>query len=191
MILADVPCLGHSTQFESGVLGQEILDNLRARFCGCVLVTGNIRIDMRDRNFTRQLTTDDFNMFYHLEQVSGAVYFLGIPDTSDMIFPNLKIIRAEELEGNRFSLLVRFSNIERFILPRLTEISRGDVLFENTSKLCNYLTVNWRDIIDGGGDLVEEGVTCNPVTMLDCELLFFFCLFCFVLFCLFNEANGC
>ena len=110
-------------------------------------------------------------MFYHLEQVSGTIYFLGIPDTSDMILPNLKIIRAEELEGKRFSLLVRLSNIKRFILPRLTEISRGDVLFENTGELCNYLTVNWRDIIDGGGDLVEEGVTCNPMTMSNCELI--------------------
>ena len=125
---------------------------------------------MQNFNFTRQLTADDFNMFYHLEQVSGTIYFLGIPDTSDIILPNLKIIRAEELVGNRFSLLVRLSNIKRFILPRLTEISRGDVLFENTIELCNYLTVNWRDIIDGGGNLVEEGATCNPVTMLDREL---------------------
>ena len=168
--IADSPCLGHESQFENGVSVQEVLDNLRTRFCGCVYVTGNIRIDMQNRNFTRQLTAEDFNMFYHLEQVTGAVYFFNIPNTSDIVLPNLRIIRAEELEGNRYSLLVRFSTIERLILPKLTQISRGDVLFEGTGTLCNYFLVNWDDIIDGGGTWVEVGATCNPVTMSDREL---------------------
>ena len=166
--ISDVPCLGHESQFENGE-GQEVLDNLRRRFCGCVYLTGNIRINMQNHNFARQLTADDFNMFYHLQQVTGTVYFFGVSNTSEIILPNLRIIRAEELEGNRFSLLVRFSTIGRLVLPKLTQISRGDVLFENTSTLCNYLTVNWNDIVDGGGRLVEEGVHCDPTTMFDRE----------------------
>ena len=125
---------------------------------------------MFNGNFTRQLTADDFNMFYHLKQVSETVRFRGIPNTSDIILPNLRIIRGENLIISRYALLIQESMIERFILPSLTQISRGDVLFKNTGSLCNYLTVNWPDIIDAGG-MLEDGVgTCDPVNMRNCEL---------------------
>ena len=46
------------------------------------------------------------------------------------------------------------------VLPKLTEVTRGDVRFENTtSTMCNYKTVNWDDIIDNG-QLVEV-FACN------------------------------
>ncbi len=102
-------------------------------------------------------------MFYHLEQVSGAVRFLGILDTSDIILPNLRIIRAEELVAAQFSLIVEDSIIGRLILPKLTQITRGTVIFQNTGGLCNYLTVRWTDIIDGGGSLMDATGTCSSM----------------------------
>ncbi len=114
-------------------------------------------------NISTRLNADDFNMFYHLEQVSGAIRFVGISNATDIILPNLRIIRAQELVASQFSLLVEDSTIGRFILPSLSQISEGDVLFKNTGRLCNYLTVLWTDIIDGGGELVDEVNTCRSL----------------------------
>ena len=129
------------------------------------------------RNFiaTRQLNSTDFNMFYRLEQVSGAVRFVGIPDTSDIILPNLRIIRGEELVLGQFSLLVEDSIIGRLILPKLTQITKGSVIFQNTGSLCNYLTVRWTDIIDGGGTLMDGTGTCGSLVATDpaCKLNYY------------------
>ncbi len=156
-------CIGHQIGFfEQGTSVDEVLENLRERFCGCIHISGSVLISMRNFNASRQLNSDDFNMFYHLEQVSGAVRFLGIPDTSDIILPNLRIIRAEELVA-QFSLIVEDSIIGRLILPKLTQITRGTVIFQNTGGLCNYLTVRWTDIIDGGGSLMDATGTCSSM----------------------------
>ncbi|XP_064389307.1 epidermal growth factor receptor-like isoform X3 [Halichondria panicea] len=149
----------------------EVLEGLRERFCGCIHIRGSVLISMRNFNAMRQLNSDDFNMFYRLEQVSGAVQFLGIPDTSDIILPNLRIIRAEELVVGQFSLLVQDSIIGRLILPKLTQITKGNVIFQNTGSLCNYLTVRWSDIIDGGGTLMDGTGTCSSMAAIDPALL--------------------
>lgn len=154
-------CIGHSIgTFESGSTVQSILNNLHVRFCGCVHITGSILINLHNSDFSRQLNADDFNMFYHLEQVTEVIRFLNLPNTSDIILPNLRIIRAQELVASEFSLLVQNSIIDRLILPKLTQISRGNVIIENTPNLCNYLQVRWTDIIDGGGTLIDNTGTC-------------------------------
>lgn len=167
-------CIGHPIAqfrvFKQGETVAEVLAGLYDRFCGCVYVSGGIFISMQNTS-ARQLNADDFNMFYHLEQVNGAVRFLGIPNTTEIVIPNLRIIRGEELVANQFSLLVQDSVIGRFLLPRLTQITRGNVLFQNTGLLCNYLTVLWTDIIDGSGQLIDEVGTCRSLVEanLQCE----------------------
>ncbi len=152
----------------------EVLEGLRERFCGCIHIRGSVLISMRNFNATRQLNSDDFNMFYHLEQVSGVVRFVGIPDTSDIILPNLRIIRAEELVVGQFSLLVEDSIIGRLILPKLTQITKGSVIFQNTGSLCNYLTVRWTDIIDDG-TLMDGTGTCSSMAATNpaCKLNYY------------------
>ena len=75
--------------------------------------------------------------------------------------PNLRLVRGEDLLGNRYALAVQNSTISELILPRLTQITVGDVLFENSGELCNYKTINWNDILDNG-NLTQVNTCPNP-----------------------------
>ena len=91
--------------------------------------------------------------------------FQNIPTVERIVLPRLRIIRGEELlpteEGRGLSLVLLETRIGAIVLPNLTEVTRGDVRFQNTtSSMCNYRTVNWLDIIDNGGQLVEV-FACN------------------------------
>ena len=110
------------------------------------------------------LTEDSFNFLYHVEQISGVLRFQNIPTVDRIILPNLRIIRGEELketaEGHGLALVILNTRIGAIVLPNLTEVTRGDVHFRNTtSSMCNYKTVNWDDIIDNGR--LDELLACN------------------------------
>ena len=142
-----------------------MLRNLRDRFCGCQCVTSSISFSFREEN--RVLTVDDFNMFYYLKVIYGALIIRDVR-ASRIIFPNLRIIRGHELLplGNRGAALRLDSlNVSEFILPKLTEITRGGVYITRGGGLCllNVLRVQWNDIIEesNGGFFDDENCRNN------------------------------
>lgn len=152
--LIGVACLGHaSSEWAQGSTVAEILGNLALQFCGCTHVYGSICIRMRGltMNTASNLSENDFNFFYHLEQISGALFLDGFPETTRIILPNLRIIRGRELNGS-YAVTVRNMSVGEIIFPKLTEISRGSVLIDQPAHnaLCNWAQVNWLDIIDDG-----------------------------------------
>ena len=143
---------------------EDILSNLNRQFCGCTHITGSMQISMMGHEDYTNLTEDSFNFLYHVEEISGVLRFEDIPTVERIVLPNLRIIRGEELlptlEGRGLALVLLETRIGAIVLPKLTEVTRGDVRFENTtSSMCNYKTVNWDDIIDNG-QLVEV-FACN------------------------------
>ena len=163
---------------------EEILNSLHNQFCGCTHVTGSIQIDMFGNDNYTNFTEDSFNFLYHVEQISGVLRLQNIPTVECIVLPNLRIIRGEKLiptaEGRGLALVLLNTRIGAIVLPNLTEVTRGDVRFQNTtSSMCNYKTVNWNDIIDNG-QLVEfmacntpspEGeMTCRCITQGVCDL---------------------
>ena len=147
---------------------EDILSGLRTQFCGCTHVYGNIRISMTGLN--GNLTENDFNFFYHLEQISGALVLNGIPETTLIILPNLRIIRGQELFGDfDSSVILRNINSSAIIFPKLTEISRGGIFVDQPVDypLCSLALINWRDILDDGEisaprlKLCQSGCECR------------------------------
>ena len=143
---------------------EEILTNLHNQFCGCTHVIGSMQISMSGHEDYTNLTEDSFNFLYHVEEISGVLRFQNIPTVERIVLPKLRIIRGEELiptlEGRGIALVLLETHIGAIVLPNLTEVTRGDVQFQNTtSSMCNYKTVNWDDIIDNG-QLVEL-FACN------------------------------
>ena len=142
---------------------EEILANLNRQFCGCTHITGSMQINMVGNENYTNLTEDSFNFLYHVEEISGVLRFQDIPTVERIVLPNLRIIRGEELIptlDRGLALVLLETRIGAIVLPKLTEVTRGDVRFENTtSSMCNYKTVNWPDIIDNG-QLVEV-FACN------------------------------
>ena len=162
-------CTGYASNYElgggeSGDSAEAALAEINSRFCGCTHVTGNIHIDLR--NVALYPSDEDFfNAFYHLEVLEGFLRLEHIPPVDHIILPNLRLVRGKELlptaEGYQLAILLSNSIIGELLLPELREVSRGDVMFRDTGPdMCNYKSVNWNDIIDGG-ELVEIGNTCD------------------------------
>jgi hypothetical protein len=159
-LFVGVACLGHSkTTFARGNTVETVLESLRDQFCGCTHVHGNIRVNMNGLSTSRNLTEDDFSIFYHLEQISGHLFLHKIPDTIRIILPNLRIIRGLETESN-FALVLLEVNSTAVIFPKLTEISRGGVMISD-NPLCNMALVLWGDIIDGDGSITHSFSECG------------------------------
>ena len=161
---AGTPCVGYFIgNFAPGGTVEEILRNLRDRFCGCTHVTGSIQIDMFGNSDYTNLTEDSFNFLYHVEEISGVLRFQNIPPVSRIVLPNLRIIRGDDLiatsGGRGLALVLLETRIGALVMPNLTEVTRGDVRFQNTSSMCNYKTINWNDIIDNGQ--LDELLACN------------------------------
>ena len=143
---------------------EDILTNLNRQFCGCTHVEGSIQINMFGHDGYTNLTEDSFNFLYHVEEISDVLRFQNIPTVNRIVLPNLRIIRGEELiptaERRGLALVLLNTHIGAIVLPNLTEVTWGDVRFQNTtSSMCNYRTVDWNDIIDNGR--LHELLACN------------------------------
>ena len=153
-------CIGHpSNVFAPGSSIAKVLAGLRDQFCGCTHVEGNIKINLNGSTTGQPLTADDFNMFYYLQEISGYLQFQDIEEIDEIIIPDLRIIRGESLLGDDHALVVKSSGIHHLILPRLTEISQGGVLFRDLPNICSYRNVNWNDILDNG--MLVEREACE------------------------------
>ena len=110
---------------------------------------------------SRNFTEDDFNFLYHLEQITEVLTFSSIPTTSRIILPNLRIIRGNALLSG-YAMSVMNVHVGEFILPNLTEITHGNVQFDQPSnkRLCNLRRVKWTDIIDDGQ--LEDNSCISP-----------------------------
>ena len=164
-------CSGHAdTGFQEEDTTDEILSSLRSLFCGCTSIAGNIRINLNNAA-SRELNETDFDLFYYLEQISGHILFVNFPATSRIILPNLRLIQGQELVGqggDLFALALRNVNISEFIVPKLTEITRGSVqLFQDNGyrRVCSFARVKWLDIIDDPSAAPVSDNGCTAPTL--------------------------
>ena len=134
---------------------QAILADLRNTFCGCKRIGGSVNVffpSMPTDNYN--LTDEDFNFLYHLEEVGGGVTFINVPPIDRLTLPNLVLIRGNNLPSsslvtNGFALSLVNSTVDRFVFPKLVEITVGSMQLYN-STWCGYYTVNWEDIFEAG-----------------------------------------
>ena len=123
----------------------EILAILRDCFCGCTHVTGSIQTNMfGDADYTN-LIEDLFNFLYYVRKISGVLCFMqSIPPLSHIVLPNVRIIHGDDLittsEDCNLSLVQLETHIGALVMPKLTEVTCGNVWFENTSSTASLLT---------------------------------------------------
>ena len=153
-------CPGQEPEiFGAGSSVQAILADLRNNFCGCKRIGGSVNVffpPMPTDNYS--LIEDDFNFLYHLEEVGGGVTFINVPPIDTLTLPHLVLIRGNNLPSsslatNRFALSLVNSQVGRFVLPKLVEITVGSMQLYN-STWCGYYTVNWEDIFEAGSVLL-------------------------------------
>ena len=164
LCVVDTVCDGYELLGRiQGSTMEQRLQNLYDDFCGCVYVKGSIGINF-DNN-VEALTEQNFSMFYHLREIYGSLIVRDLnANGSKIIFPNLRIIRGDELLdlGIR-KVSLRLDNVvtSAFILPQLTEITRGGVYVTNPTCLQSFRRINWNDILEPGGGGVYEDINNN------------------------------
>ena len=131
----------------------EVLQNLHRDFCGCRTVDGSIQVIMGSGfpDLTSvSLTGANFTFFSEITEVTGYIFIQRMPSLTLLSFPRLRLIRGRQT-FSQFALAIGISNITRLYMPRLTEITNGNVIFsQNTPPLCSSASVNWADIINSG-----------------------------------------
>ena len=149
-------CPGQAVDvFGSGSTAQAILNDLRNIFCGCKQIGGSINIAFpKMPTPTDNLTEDDFNFLYHVVEVGGSITFFNVPPIDRLTLPHLVLIRGNNLPSsslvaNGFALSLVNSQVGKFVLPKLVEITVGSMQLYN-STWCGYYTVNWEDIFEAG-----------------------------------------
>ena len=145
----------------SGSTVADILQDLHNDFCGCRAIDGNIHVVMGS-NFpdlnTVSLNESNFTFFSEVTEVTGYILLQRIPTLTLLSFPKLRLIRGRQTSSG-FALAIGSSNIMRLYMPRLTEITSGNVIFaQNIPPLCSAASVNWTDIISESG--TYTGPTC-------------------------------
>lgn len=143
----------------------EVLQILHRDFCGCRTVDGNIEVIM-EADFPNldnvSLTGANFTFFSEITEVTGYIYIRGMPSLTLLSFPRLRLIRGRQTFISQFALAIEISSITRLYMPRLTEITNGNVIFaHNTPPLCSSASVNWADIINSGTYTGPTNSTCT------------------------------
>ena len=136
--------------FPSGVTVQSILNDLSNTFCGCKRIGGSINVLFPPvQADSVSLSEDNFTFFYHVEAVEGNVAFFNVPPIDRLTLPQLVLIRGNGIAPGGAALTLGNSTVDEFVLPKLVEISNGNVQLSNTT-WCGYYTVNWNDILEAG-----------------------------------------
>ena len=157
-----IVCLGHmGSDGARGSTVADILQDLHRDFCGCRTIDGNIRVVMSssfpDLNNV-SLTEANFTFFSEVTEITGYIFLQRIPTLTLLSFPKLRLIRGRQnISG--YALAIGLSSIMRLYMPKLTEITSGNVIFaQNTPPLCSAAAVNWTDIISESGTHI--GTNC-------------------------------
>ncbi|KAF6039827.1 Egfr [Bugula neritina] len=185
LFTVDDVCQGTSNKLRGiGDTPQSRLSALENRYTGCQYVDGNLEIvGLNHQDFYNK----DLSFLSSIREVTGYVLIANVY-VQNVTLENLRIIRGDSLyqplntsfnssrvsstpQSNGYALFVSHNYMSPSIglrllgLTKLTEISSGDVLFENNNLLC-YATTNiyWFDIL---ADVVLQHVRFNKDFVAD------------------------
>ena len=102
VVLLTEYCPGHEPEtFGAGNSVQAILADLRNTFCGCKRIGGSVNVFFFPMpTINHNLTDEDFNFLYHLEEVGGGVTFINVPPINTLTLPHLVLIRGNNLPSH-------------------------------------------------------------------------------------------
>ena len=117
---------------------------------------GAVRIFLPPNN-NIQLTEANFTFLYHLREISDYLYIQHVTATR-LELPDLRIIRGQAFSDEFYSLLAGDNDIGTVFIPKLVEISAGDILLNN---MCSLRSINWTDIAPDANNIRILGDCSN------------------------------
>ena len=136
---------------------EEFLQTMSDEFCGCRIVEGSININ---RPGSEVYNSTDFEFLSSVEEIGDTLFIQNLNLTDNITLPNLRMIRGHNLLE---FLVIPVGNPALYIhnvtgpvyLPKLTEITLGDVYIQTVS-FCNHRGVLWEDILTEPGSRYED-----------------------------------
>lgn len=116
---------------------------------GCNIIDGPLTIALVSRKSHPYEPKDYDNItFPDLREVTDYLLFFRVEGLSTLsrLFPNLAVIRGNELVENYALIIYEMMHLQRINLPNLTDILRGSVRFESNPNLCFVETIYWEAI---------------------------------------------
>lgn len=123
--------------------------SLVAQLGNCSVVEGSLMVMM-----TRMDDIWANVSFPHLTEITGYLFFYRAMGLRSLgrLFPNLAVIRGNQLLQNYAVVVFEMESLEELGLSRLTDIQRGAVRIEKNPNLCHADTVDWGRIAPHAAD---------------------------------------
>lgn len=116
---------------------------------GCTIIDGPLTIALVS-NSTHPYESKDYEniTFPDLHEITEYLLFFRVQGLSSLngLFPNLSVIRGNELVSNYALIIYEMMDLHKINLPKLSDILRGSVRIEFNPNLCYVSTVNWEAI---------------------------------------------
>jgi hypothetical protein len=109
----------------------------------CTVIMGHLRVVLID-NVTNSSVYENYS-FPKLTEIADYLMVFRVawlPSLGDL-FPNLRIIRGNQLFLNFALVVYRMPHLQEIGLTNLQHIARGCVKVDRCPKLCYVKTVNW------------------------------------------------
>ena len=113
----------------------------------CTIVFGSLTIALI-KNVSNEHAYDRLS-FPRLREITGYLLLYSVDKLKSLVqlFPNLSIIRGQQLFSNYALVIFDMSSFENVGLMSLTRIVRGAVRIEKNPSLCFLDTVDWGRIV--------------------------------------------
>lgn len=108
----------------------------------CTVIEGNLQILLIDHADWSQYKEYSFPDLVEITDYLLLYRAFGLK-TLRLLFPNLSVIRGQELFFNYALVIFEMYDFEEIGLSSLTSIERGAVRLEKNPKLCYIETINW------------------------------------------------
>ena len=136
---------------------KEFLQAMSDEFCGCRIVDGSVNIN---RPGNEVYSSTDFEFLSSVEEIGDTLFIQNLNLTDNITLPNLRLIRGRTLlkfivEPLGNPALYIHNVTGPVYLPKLTEITLGDVYIQTVS-FCNHRGVLWEDILTEPGSRYED-----------------------------------
>ncbi|XP_053679248.1 insulin-like receptor [Anopheles nili] len=133
------------------------------RLKNCRVVEGFVQIMLIDK-----YDNDSFNSFSFplLTEITGYLLLFRVNglQTLGQLFPNLTVIRGNELANNYALVVYELMHIKELGLTSLVDIQRGGVRIEKNPNLCHADTIDWKAIAPFGENWIKANQDANECT---------------------------
>lgn len=129
------------------------IDRLKA-LEGCRKVHGNVMIFLIDDVNSTEIEAFSFPL---LTEITGFLMMYRLTGIKSLaqLFPNLSVIRGDELFKGFALILYELIDLENLGLNNLKVIENGGVRIEKNSQLCFWHTIDWSSIVKADDEVIS------------------------------------